>query len=118
MYNLLIVLMITIASNLALFCPTKLFAEAHDLEISIQNCNYAKKVAQTIMKKKSASRLVNYYEKLDFSSLVVMEIVFDAYNIDMPEDDFATKWYNSCVEFGCSDFWSGIDADLSILFNN
>ena len=47
-----------------------------------------------------------------------MEIVLDAYGIDQAEDEFATKWFNTCLEFSCSDFWIGLNAALTLISND
>ena len=115
MYTILTTLMITVMTHVVISVPVKAFAGSHALEISLQNCEYAKQVALTIMKKKNSSRPLNYYQELDFISPAIMEIVFDAYDIDQAEDEFATKWFNTCVEFSCSDFWFGLSAALAMI---
>ena len=52
MYTILTTLMITVVTHVAISLPAKVFAGSHALEISLQNCEYAKQVAATIMKKK------------------------------------------------------------------
>jgi hypothetical protein len=115
MRTILIASLITLVTQVGIFIPIKAFSGSHALEISLQNCDYAKQVALTIMKKKNSSRLLNYYQELDFSSPAIMEIVFDAYDLDQAEDEFANKWYNNCAEFSCSDFWAGLDAALAMI---
>ena len=114
-HTLLTILMITAVSLVGICLPVKAFSGSHALEISMQNCDYAKQIALTIMKKKNSSRPINYYQELDFSSPAIMEIVFDAYDINQAEDEFATKWFNICVELSCSDFWIGLDAALIMI---
>ena len=115
---ILTVLMITVVSQAGTLLPVKAFSGSHALEISMQNCDYAKQIALTIMKKKNSSRPLNYYQELDFSSPAIMEIVLDAYGIDQAEDEFSTKWFNTCSEFSCSDFWIGLNAALTLISND
>ena len=115
MHTILTTLMITVVTHVAISLPAKVFAGSHALEISLQNCEYAKQVAATIMKKKNSSRPLNYYQELDFSSPAIMKIVFDAYDINQAEDEFATKWFDTCAEFSCSDFWIGLDVALTMI---
>ena len=115
MSTILTASLITLVTQVGISVPIKAFAGSHAIEISLQNCEYAKQVALTIMKKKNSSRLLYYYQELDFNSPVIMEIVFDAYDIDQAEDAFANKWYNNCAEFSCSDFWAGLDAALAMI---
>ena len=112
---ILTVLMITVVSQAGILLPVKAFSGSHALEISMQNCDYAKQIALTIIKKKNSSRPINYYQELVFSSPVIMEIVFDAYDINQAEDEFATKWFDTCAEFSCSDFWIGLDVALTMI---
>ena len=116
--KILAALMIIGVTQVGIFLPVKTFSESHALEISLQNCDYAKQIALTIMKKKNSSRPLNYYQELDFISPAIMEIVFDAYDIDQAEDEFAIKWFNTCAEFSCSDFWIGLDAALTMISDN
>ena len=118
MHTILTTLMITVATHVGISLPAKAIAGSHALEISLQNCEYAKQVAATIMKKKNSSRPINYYQGLDFSSPAIMEIVLDAYGIDQAEDEFATKWFNTCSEFSCSDFWIDLDVALTVISND
>ena len=83
--------MITVVSQAGILLPVKAFSGSHALEISMQNCDYAKQIALTIMKKKNSSRPLNYYQELDSSSPAIMEIVSDAYGIDQAEDELDTK---------------------------
>ena len=117
-HTLLTILMITAVSLVGICLPVKAFSGSHALEISMQNCDYAKQIALTIMKKKNSSRPLNYYQELVFSSPAIMEIVFDAYGINQAEDEFATKWFDTCVEFSCSDFWIGLDVALTVISND
>ena len=114
-HTILAMLMITVVSQVGILLPVKAFSGSHALEISLQNCDYAKQIALTIMRKKNSSRPLNYYQELDFSSPAIMEIVFDAYDINQAENAFATKWFNTCAEFSCSDFWIGLDAALTMI---
>ena len=108
-------LIITVVLQVGFLLPVKAFSGSHALEISLQNCDYAKQIALTVMKKKNSSRPLNYYQELDFSSPAIMEIVLDAYGIDQAEDEFSTKWFNTCSEFSWSDFWIGLNAALTLI---
>ncbi len=114
-HTLLTMLIIAVVLQVGFLLPVKAFSGSHALEISLQNCDYAKQVALTVMKKKNSSRPLNYYHELDFSSPAILEIVYDAYNINQAEDEFATKWFDTCLEFSCSDFWIGLDVALTII---
>ena len=114
-HNIMTMLIITVVSQVGFLLPVKAFSGSHALVISMQNCDYAKQIALTIMKKKNSSRPLNYYQELVFSSPAIMEIVFDAYDINQAEDEFATKWFDTCAEFSCSDFWIGLDAALTMI---
>ena len=103
-HTLLTMLIITVILQVGFLLPVKAFSGSHALEITLQNCDYAKQIALTIMKKKNSSRPLNYYQELDFSSPAILEIVYDAYNINQAEDEFATKWFDTCVEFSCRTF--------------
>ena len=115
MRAILIALLMTLATQVGLFVPVKVLAESHALEISIQNCDYAKEFAQTVMEKKNSPRSLNFYNELKFSSPAIMEIVIDAYDTNQAEVEFANKWYENCLEFSCSDFWAGMDAALALI---
>ena len=54
---------------------TNLDAASHKLEISVQNCSFAKKFAKAVMEKRKSLRPLNYYEQIKFSSPVAMEII-------------------------------------------
>ena len=118
MRPILKVLLLVFAAQLNLFFPNKLLAELHAFEISMHNCDYAQKVAQTVMQKKKSLRTLDYYEEIDLRGPAIWEIVFDAYDVDQGEDEFANKWYKNCLEFSCSDFWVGMDAVLVLISND
>ncbi len=115
MRTILIALLMTLAMQVGLFVPVKVSAGSHALENSRQNCDYAKELAQTVMEKKNSSRLLKFYNELEFSNPAIMEIVIDAYDTNQAEVEFANKWYENCLEFSCSDFWAGIDAALAMI---
>ena len=114
-HTLLTILMITAVSLVGICLPVKAFSGSHALEISMQNCDYAKQIALTIMKKKNSSRPLNYYQELVFSSPAIMEIVFDAYDTNQAEVEFANKWYENCLAFSCSEFWANLDDTLILI---
>ena len=95
--------------------PTNyIIAGSHELEISLQNCDYAKAFAKTIMKKKG-SRTLDYYDQVNFTSPVAMEIVLEAYSTDKIEPDFSDEWFEKCLEISCDAFWSDLDMAVSLI---
>ena len=106
------------AAQSGLVFPSKLFGESYALEISMQNCDYAKKVEKTVIEKKNSLRILGYYEAIGFRGPAFSEIVFDAYDVDQAKDEFANKWYYNCLDFSSSDFWIGMDAILIFVSND
>ena len=90
-----------------------LIAGSHQLEVSLQNCDYAKTFAKTVMEKRKASRTLDYYDQVNFTSPVAMEIVIDAYETDAEEPNFSNEWFEKCKEISCSSFWA--DLNLAIV---
>ena len=96
--------------------PTSnLDAASHKLEISVQNCSFAKKFAKAVMEKRKSLRPLNYYEQIKFTSPVAMEIVLEAYNTDKIEPNFSDEWFEKCLEFSCDAFWSDLDIAVSLI---
>ena len=96
--------------------PTSnLDAASHKLEISVQNCSFAKKFAKAVMEKRKSLRPLNYYEKVKFTSPVAMEIVSKAYSSDKVEPNFSDEWYKACLEVSCDAFWSDLDIAVSLI---
>ena len=93
----------------------KLSAESHKLDISIQNCYYAKKFAETIIQKRKADRPISFYEQIEFTSPVAMEIILEAYNTAQKEPEFSDGWFEKCQEISCSEFWADLDASIKLL---
>jgi len=106
---------ILISMLLASSPATNLGAASHKLEISMQNCSFAKKFAKTVIEKRKSLRPLNFYEQIEFTSPVAMEIVLEAYSTDEIEPNFSDKWYNTCLEISCEAFWSGLDAAMSLI---
>ena len=59
--NLLAISFISVSTLVAAFSANKLSAASHKLEISLQNCYYAKIFAKTVMEKKKASRPIKVF---------------------------------------------------------
>ena len=94
---------------------SNLGAASHKLEISLQNCSFAKKFAKTVMEKRKSYRPLNYYEQIKFTSPVAMEIVSEAYSTDKVEPNFSDEWYEACLEVSCDAFWSDLDIAVSLI---
>ena len=90
-------------------------AESHKLKISLQNCSFAKKFAKTVMEKRKESRPLSYYEQINFTSPVAMEIVLDAYDAGQKEPNFSDEWFKKCLEFSCSGFWANLKIALDLV---
>ena len=96
--------------------PTSnLGAASHKLEISVQNCSFAKKFAKTVMEKRKASRTIEYYDQVKFTSPVAMEIVFGAYETDAEEPNFSDEWFEKCKEISCSAFWADLKIAIELI---
>ena len=93
----------------------KLSAESHKLDIAIQNCYYAKKFAETIIQKRKAYRPISYYDRIEFTSPVAMEIVLEAYNTAQKEPEFSDGWFKKCQEISCSEFWADLDVSIRLV---
>ena len=102
--NSLIKPFILINMLLAGLPTSNLGAASHKLEISMQNCSFAKKFAKTVMDKRKSLRPLSYYEQIKFTSPVAMEIVSEAYNTERVEPEFSNEWYEACLEIGCEVF--------------
>ena len=94
---------------------SNLGAASHKLEISVQNCSFAKKFAKTVMEKRKSLRPLNYYGQIKFTSPVAMEIVLEAYSTDKIEPDFSDEWFEKCLEISCDAFWSALDIAVSLI---
>ena len=83
---------------LTFFPPSKLSAESHKLEIAMKNCQFAKEFAQKVIEKRKAFRPLSFYEKIDFTSPVAMEIVLEAYDTEYTDPEFANDWFEKCLD--------------------
>ena len=100
---------------LTFFPPSKLFAESHKLEIAMKNCQFAKEFAQKVIEKRKAFRPLSFYEKIDFTSPVAMEIVLEAYATEHTEPKFSNDWFEKCKEISCSEFWADLEIAIQII---
>ena len=91
------------------FTTTLASAGSHELEISLQNCYYAKKFAEIVIEKRKVLRPLSYYEQIDFASPAAMEIIIEAYETDLTEPKFSDGWFKKCQEISCSGFWSDLE---------
>ena len=115
--NLLDIVVISVITVLAILPSDKLSAESHELEISIQNCYYVKTFAKKVMEKRKDFRPFSYYEQINFTSPVAMEIVLAAYETTQKEPKFSDGWFEKCQEISCSNFWADLEAALELISN-
>ena len=113
--NLLTISFISVSTLVTILPANKLRAETHELEISLQNCYYAKTFAKTGMEKRKASRPLSYYEQINFTSPVAMEIVLDAYDVGQEDPNFSDHWFKKCIEISCSGFWANLKIALDLI---
>ena len=98
--------------------PTSnLGAASHKLEISVQNCSFTKKFAKAVMEKRKSLRPLNYYEQINFTSPVAMEIVLSAYETDVEEPNFSDEWFEKCKEISCSEFWDDLKVTIELILD-
>ena len=96
--------------TLQFFLTTTLASSgSHELEISLQNCYYAKKFAEIVIEKRKVLRPLSYYEQIDFASPAAMEIIIEAYETDLTEPKFSDGWFKKCQEISCSGFWADLE---------
>ena len=100
---------------LTIFTANKLSAGSHKLDISIQNCSYAKKFAKTVQEYRKVSRPLSFYEKIDFTSPVAMEIIIEAYQTNEKEPQFSDGWLKRCQEISCNEFWAELDVAIKLI---
>ena len=112
--NLLTISFMSVSTLLAVLPANYLIAGSHELEISLQNCHYAKTFAKTVMEKK-ASRSLDYYERINFTSPVAMEIVLEAYDTDKEEPKFSGEWFKKCLEISCNEFWADLEIAIEMV---
>ena len=113
--NLLAISFISVSTLLAAFPANNLSAASHKLEISLQNCYYAKIFAKTVMEKRKTSRTLDYYDQVNFTSPVAMEIVLSAYETDVEEPNFSDEWFEKCKEISCSSFWADLKVAIELI---
>ena len=112
--NLVTKLFISLSTIFAILPTNYIIAGSHDLEISLQNCDYARAFAKTVMKKKG-SRNLDYYDQVNFTSPVAMEIVLSAYETDAEEPNFSDEWFEKCKEISCSAFWADLKVAIELI---
>ena len=112
--NLITKLFILFSIIFAILPTNYIIAGSHQLEISLQNCDYAKAFAKTVMKKKG-SRSLDYYDQVNFTSPVAMEIVLSAYETDAEEPNFSDEWFEKCKEISCSAFWADLKVAIELI---
>ena len=100
---------------LTILTANKLSAGSHKLDISIQNCSYAKKFAKTVQEYRKVSRPLSFYEKIDFTSPVAMEIIIEAYQTGEKEPQFSDGWLKRCQEISCNEFWAELDVAIKLI---
>ena len=114
--------LIMLSVTLSFIPPSKSTAESHAIEISMQNCMYAKLFALHIIKSRNENIPITYYGSFTFESPAATEIIKDAYKNERlvtPTDketleiDFSEKWMNECFEFSCSGFWANLEIALA-----
>ena len=108
-------LFISFSIILAILPTNYIIAGSHELEISLQNCDYAKTFAKTVMEKRKASRTIDYYDQINFTSPVAMEIVLGAYETDAEEPKFSDEWFGKCKEISCSEFWADLKVAIELI---
>ena len=113
--NLLTKLLTSFSIIFAVFPANYLIAGSHELEISLQNCDYAKTFAKTVMEKRKASRTLDYYDQVKFTSPVAMEIVLSAYETNVEEPNFSDEWFEKCKEISCSAFWADLEVAIELI---
>ena len=97
------------------FTTTLASAGSHELEISLQNCYYAKKFAEIVVEKRKVLRPLSYYEQIDFASPVAMEIVLEAYDRGLLKPKFSDEWFERCQEISCSEFWANLETAIKLI---
>ena len=113
--KLLAISFISFSTLVAVFPANTPSAETHKLEISLQNCYYAKIFAKTVMEKIKASRPLKYYQQINFTSPVAREIVLEAYETDKEEPKFSDEWFEKCLDISCNVFWADLDLAVDLI---
>ena len=113
--NLLTILFISFSAIFTVLPENYLIAGSHKLEISLQNCDYAKTFAKTVIDKRKASRTLEYYGQVNFTSPVAMEIVLNAYETDAEEPSFSDEWFEKCKKISCNAFWADLKVAIELI---
>ena len=66
------------------------------------------------MEKRKASRTLEYYDQVNFTSPVAMEIVLGAYETDAKEPNFSDKWFEECKEITAS-VWADLKVAIELI---
>jgi hypothetical protein len=118
---IMITLMLAAVTQAGALFPSKLHAGSHALELSLESCNYVKAFAKLVLEKRSFAVPLSFYESINFNSPAAMEIVFEAYEVDLATSvteqqdaafKFSEKWFQHCIEISCSGFWSDLETSL------
>ena len=121
MRAILTALTLTVATQAGALFPSKLYAGSHALELSLESCNHAKAFAKLVLEKRSFAVPISFYETINFISPAAMEIVFEAYEVDLgtsvsEQQDaalkFSEEWFQQCIEISCSGFWADLETSL------
>ena len=118
---IMITLMLAGVTQAGALLPSKSHAGSHALELSLESCNHAKAFAKLVLEKRSFAVPLSFYESINFISPAAMEIVFEAYEVDLVTSvseqqhaalKFSEKWFQQCIEISCSGFWADLEKDL------
>ena len=115
--KILTILIITFSTIISVWPANLLTAGSHELEISLQNCDYAKSFAKTVIEKKEALRPLKFYEAIKFTSPVAMEIVLEAYETNKEEPNFSDEWFEKCIEISCNLFWADLKVAIELILD-
>ena len=66
---------------------------------------------------KKNSRALDYYDEVNFTSPVAMEIVLNAYETDLEEPNFSDEWFEKCKEISCSAFWADLKMAIELIMD-
>ena len=114
-HSLLTTSLILFISFLTILSTNKLSAGSHELDIALQNCYFAKEFAKIVIQKRKDDRPLSFYEQIEFTSPVAIEIVLDAYNTDQKEPEFSDEWLKKCQEISCSEFWANLEVSIKLV---
>ena len=57
----------------------------------------------------------NFYEEINFTSPVAMEIVLEAYETNKKEPNFSNEWFEKCTEVSCNAFWADLKVAVELI---